>query len=106
MNNNEVIDNNIVDLKVGIDLAHDLKNDILEEYASNRIKKLDSNRNIYEIVPINNVIDSYVIDLALFINISIIVDERESKDYFRGRLISIMNLFPYLKERPDLAKYF
>ena len=103
MNVEEIINNDIMDLKVGMELAENINNDIVKDYAINRIERLNNNIEIYKTVSINNVVDSYVVDLALFINISHIVNDRESKDYFKGKLSTIMKSFPYLKEKRKLV---
>ena len=69
MNVEEIINNDIMDLKVGMELAENINNDIVKDYAINRIERLNNNIEIYKTVSINNVVDSYVVDLALFINI-------------------------------------
>ena len=76
MNVEEIINNDIMDLKVGMELAENINNDIVKDYAINRIERLNNNIEIYKTVSINNVVDSYVVDLALFINISHIVNDR------------------------------
>ncbi len=103
MNNTEVVINTMKDLKMGYDLALLVNNDILKDYVQNRIKDLEKNRAIYQYVSTITLVNSYLVDLSLFINISHVVNEVESRDYFKRRLISIIKAFPELKERRDLA---
>lgn len=103
MSNSDVINNTIVDLKAGYDLALVIGNDFLKDYAMNRLKEVKDNKDIYNYVSTITLVNSYLVDLALFINISNIVDNTDSKNYFRGRLISIVNLYPELRNRSDLV---
>ena len=103
MSSGDVINNTIIDLKEGYDLALLVGNDFLKDYAINRLKEVKENKDMYNYVSTITLINSYLIDLALFINISNIVGNDDRKNYFRGRLISIVNLYPELKNRSDLV---
>lgn len=102
MNHNEMVNYIVADLQMGYDLALLVNNDILKDYVKNRLKDVKENQKIYQYVSLSTLVDSYVVDLSLFINISNVVHEVESKDYFKSRLITLMRKFPYLKERRDL----
>lgn len=103
MDNTEVVKNTMKDLKVGYDLALMVNNDILKDYVQNRMSDIEKSKENYQYVSTMTLVNSYVVDLSLFINISNVVKEVESRDYFKGRLISIMKFFPELKDRRDLA---
>lgn len=102
MNNTDVLNNNIIDLKVGIDLAEIANNDGLKKYADDRIKKIMNDSDISQLIPIDILVDSYVIDLVLFLKSSNIFNDSESKDYFRGKLMELVDKFPYLGNRDDI----
>ncbi len=103
MNNIGVLNRIVTDLKVAYSLAEDISNNYLKSYVDNRLNIISTNEKVYQYSSINTLVESYIIDLQLFINISIIVNDSESKDYFKGRLMDIMNIFPYLKSRNDLV---
>lgn len=103
MNNIGVLNRIVTDLKVAYSLAEDISNNYLKSYVDNRLNIISTNEKVYQYSSINTLVESYIIDLQLFINISIIVNDSESKDYFKGRLMDTMNIFPYLKSRTDLV---
>lgn len=103
MNVSEIINNDIMDLKVGVELADDISNDILKDYALNRIDTLQSNTQLYYSVDISSVVDSYVVDLTLFISVSNIINDSESRDYFKGKLSNLMKFYPELKTKRELV---
>ena len=88
MSHNEMVNCIVADLKMGYDLALLVNNDILKDYVKNRLKDVKENQEIYQYVSLSTLVDSYVVDLSLFINISNIVHEVENKDYFKSRLIN------------------
>ncbi len=102
MSNTEILNNNIIDLKVGIDLAEIANNDGLKKYANDRISSIMSDSDINQLLPSDILVDSYVIDLILFLKSSNIFKDKESKDYFRGKLLDLIDKFPYLRERDDI----
>lgn len=105
MSNTEILNNNIIDLKVGIDLAEITNNGDLKKYAYDRIKYIISDSNINQSVYFEVLVDSYVIDLVLFLQSSNILRDKESKDYFKGRLFDLIDKFPYLRDREDISRF-
>ncbi len=103
MDKTEILNNNISDLNIGYDLACQLENDNLKRYTIDRLKGMNKHMSLYQQTDILLLVNSYVIDLVLFINVSNISKKIEENDYFKGRLMSIMNIFPDLKRRKDLT---
>lgn len=106
MESSELVNCMVVDLKVGKDLAELANHDILKDYIQNRFQEIYEIKNSSKEIPISLLVDSYVIDLTLFISISSIIYEIESKDYFKGRLMDLIKSFPELKRRKDLTNLF
>ncbi len=104
MDKNKIINDNINDLNIGYDLASIINNTNLKKYTIDRLKSINNNINLYQHSNILLLVNSYVIDLVLFINISNISKSIEEKDYFKGRLVDLMNIFPELKKRKDLIE--
>lgn len=104
MSNTDIMNNNIIDLKVGIDFAEVANNDVLKDYATKRINKIMADTDICQLLPLDIFIDSYVVDLVLFLKSSKILEDKESSDYFKGRLLDIVNQFPYLREKEDIKE--
>lgn len=102
MNKTEILNSNINDLNIGYDLACQLKNDNLKKYTIDRLKGMNEHMNLYQQTDILLLVNSYIIDIVLFINVSNISKKVEEKDYFKGRLMFVMNIFPDLKKRKDL----
>jgi len=103
MTSMEVIDNTIIDLKVGLNFAGLVGNDFLKEYVENRIMDIDKNKETYNYVSDITLVNSYVVDLVLFINVSNIVNDIDNKSYFKERLMSIVKLYPELRNRRDVV---
>lgn len=103
MDNTEIVTKTIEDLKVGYKVALLVNNDILKDYVQNRMKSLEKNKAIYQNASTDTLVNSYLVDLSLFINICYAVNEVESRDYFKSRLIYIVRAFPELKNRGDLS---
>lgn len=103
MDKNELLNNNINDLNIAHAIATDIKNDSLKKYTIDRLKSMNENLEIFQNTDISLLVDSYVIDIVLLINVSKISNMMEEKDYFKGRLMDLMNKFPNLKERQDLV---
>lgn len=102
MSNTEILNNNIIDLKVGIDFAEIANNDDLKKYANDRINSIMSDSDINQLIPSDILVDSYVVDLILFLKSSNIFKDNESKDYFKSKLLELASKFPRLKEREDI----
>lgn len=102
MNNTDILNKNIIDLKVGIDFAEVANNDNLKDYAKQRIDKIMSDAEISQFLPVDILVDSYVVDLVLFLKSSNILNDKESKEYFRARLSDLIDSFSYLNNRDDL----
>lgn len=106
MKNFQLVDSMIIDLKVAEELANLIHHDDLKGYVENRFREIEESKDLYEQIDISLLVDSYVIDLVLFIHASSLTDEIESKDYFKGRLMDLMKCFPDLKVREDLMDLF
>ena len=86
MDKAKIIENNIIDLKIGLELAEIAENDFLKNYSENRILSFnESNEYLSE----SDFAKAYAIDLVLFINISSIINDLDNKDYFKSRLIDL-----------------
>ncbi|MCI8547924.1 MAG: hypothetical protein HFJ38_03435 [Bacilli bacterium] len=103
MDKNELLNNNINDLNIAHAIATDIKNDSLKKYTIDRLKSMNENLNLFQNTDISLLVDSYIIDITLLINVSKISNMIEEKDYFKSKLIDLMNKFPNLKERKDLV---
>lgn len=103
MDKTEILNSNISDLNIGYELACQIKNDNLKRYTIDRLKGMNEHMNLYQQTDILLLVNSYVIDIVLFINVSNISKKTEEKDYFKGRLMNIINIFPDLKARKDLT---
>ena len=80
MDKAKIIENNIIDLKIGLELAEIAENDFLKNYSENRILSFnESNEYLSE----SDFAKAYAIDLVLFINISSIINDLDNKDYFK-----------------------
>ena len=80
MDKAKIIENNIIDLKMGLELAEIAENDFLKNYSENRILSFnESNEYLSE----SDFAKAYAIDLVLFINISSIINDLDNKDYFK-----------------------
>ena len=80
MDKAKIIENNIIDLKIGLELAEIAENDFLKNYSENRILSFnESNEYLSE----SDFAKAYAIDLVLFINISNIINDLDNKDYFK-----------------------
>ena len=80
MDKAKIIENNITDLKMGLELAEIAENDFLKNYSENRILSFnESNEYLSE----SDFAKAYAIDLVLFINISSIINDLDNKDYFK-----------------------
>lgn len=78
MDKAKIIENNITDLKMGLELAEIAENDFLKNYSENRILSFnESNEYLSE----SDFAKAYAIDLVLFINISSIINDLDNKDY-------------------------
>lgn len=104
MNNRNVLNNNLIDLKVGIDLAEYFDNMSLKKYSQDRVEKVMGYLDVCDFISNNLLVDSYVVDLVLFVRLSILFGDLESKDYFKGRLIDLINVFPNLNSRDDIKE--
>ena len=104
MNNRNVLNNNLIDLKVGIDLAENFDNTSLKTYSQDRVKKVMGYLDVCDFISNNLLVDSYVVDLVLFVRLSILFGDLESKDYFKGRLIDLINVYPDLNSRDDIKE--
>ena len=102
MSNEDVLNSNLKDLNIAFDLAEDTNNAALKSYISNRLELLEKNKKMYQYVTINTLVDSYIIDLELFINVSMLINDIESKDYFKSRIIEMIKEFSYLGNRRDI----
>ena len=91
MDKAKIIENNITDLKMGLELAEIAENDFLKNYSENRI--LSFNESLSE----SDFAKAYAIDLVLFINISSIINDLDNKDYFKSRLIDLASYYPEIK---------
>ena len=102
MNVNDVLNLNVEDLKMAYEIAKEEGNDTLKKYILNRLELIEKNKEIYQYISINTLVDSYVIDLELFLNVSTIIKDIESKDYFKNRIVNMINKFKYLINRRDV----
>mgnify|MGYP004692275975 FL=1 len=94
MDKAKIIENNIIDLKMGLELAEIAENDFLKNYSENRILSFnESNEYLSE----SDFAKAYAIDLVLFINISSIINDLDNKDYFKSRLIDLASYYPEIK---------
>ena len=94
MDKAKIIENNITDLKMGLELAEIAENDFLKNYSENRILSFnESNEYLSE----SDFAKAYAIDLVLFINISSIINDLDNKDYFKSRLIDLASYYPEIK---------
>lgn len=104
MNKQEILDRNITDINIGYEMATNINNDTLKKYTIDRLKSMNNNMTLYKNTDLSLLVDSYIIDLIMLINISNITFLIEEKDYFKSRIIDLMNYFPYLKKRTDLIE--
>ena len=76
MDKAKIIENNITDLKMGLELAEIAENDFLKNYSENRILSFnESNEYLSE----SDFAKAYAIDLVLFINISSIINDLDKQ---------------------------
>ncbi len=87
MDKNELLNNNINDLNIAHAIATDIKNDSLKKYTIDRLKSMNENLNLFQNTDISLLVDSYIIDITLLINVSKISNMIEEKDYFKSKLI-------------------
>ena len=97
MDKAKIIENNITDLKMGLELAEIAENDFLKNYSENRI--LSFNEYLSE----SDFAKAYAIDLVLFINISSIINDLDNKDYFKSRLIDLASYYPEIKAEDGVS---
>ncbi len=101
MDKAKIIENNIIDLKIGLELAEIAENDFLKNYSENRI--------FYHLMKVTNIYlnlifaKAYAIDLVLFINISSIINDLDNKDYFKSRLIDLASYYPEIKSEDGVS---
>ena len=101
MDKAKIIENNITDLKMGLELAEIAENDFLKNYSENRILSFnESNEYLSE----SDFAKAYAIDLVLFINISSIINDLDNKDYFKSRLIDLASYYPEIKAEHGLSE--
>ncbi len=103
MNTDSVLKRNLADLNMAHNLASIYNNEDLKNYVNKRINNINKNYNLYSYLSINNAVDSYAIDLQLFIRISDITHDLDSKDFYKSRLIDLFKNFDYLKSKEDLS---
>ena len=100
MDKAKIIENNITDLKMGLELAEIAENDFLKNYSENRILSFnESNEYLSE----SDFAKAYAIDLVLFINISSIINDLDNKDYFKSRLIDLASYYPEIKAEDGVS---
>ena len=100
MDKAKIIENNIIDLKIGLELAEIAENDFLKNYSENRILSFnESNEYLSE----SDIAKAYAIDLVLFINISNIINDLDNKDYFKSRLIDLASYYPEIKSEDGVS---
>lgn len=100
MDKAKIIENNIIDLKMGLELAEIAENDFLKNYSENRILSFnESNEYLSE----SDFAKAYAIDLVLFINISSIINDLDNKDYFKSRLIDLAIYYPEIKAEDGVS---
>ncbi len=100
MDKAKIIENNIIDLKIGLELAEIAENDFLKNYSENRILSFnESNEYLSE----SDFAKAYAIDLVLFINISNIINDLDNKDYFKSRLIDLVSYYPEIKSEDGVS---
>lgn len=100
MDKAKIIENNIIDLKIGLELAEIAENDFLKNYSENRILSFnESNEYLSE----SDFAKAYAIDLVLFINISNIINDLDNKDYFKSRLIDLASYYPEIKAEDGVS---
>ena len=100
MDKAKIIENNITDLKMGLELAEIAENDFLKNYSENRILSFnESNEYLSE----SDFAKAYAIDLVLFINISNIINDLDNKDYFKSRLIDLASYYPEIKSEDGVG---
>ena len=100
MDKAKIIENNITDLKMGLELAEIAENDFLKNYSENRILSFnESNEYLSE----SDFAKAYAIDLVLFINISSIINDLDNKDYFKSRLIDLASYYPEIKAEDEVG---
>ncbi len=103
MKTDDILKRNMSDLRMASSLAKDSENKSFSNYIDNRINNINENASLYKYVNINTIVDSYVVDLQLFIRISNLLHDIESKDFYKSRLIDVIKNFDYLKSRKDLS---
>lgn len=103
MSIDNVLKNNLDDLNMAKNLAGSYNNKDLKDYVDGRIDSINKNKGLYKFLDANSAVDSYVIDLQLFIRVSDIIHDIDSKDFYKSRLIDIIKKFDYLKNRKDLV---
>lgn len=100
MDKAKIIENNIIDLKIGLELAEIAENDFLKNYSENRILSFnESNEYLSE----SDFAKAYAIDLVLFINISSIINDLDNKDYFKSRLIDLASYYPEINAEDGVS---
>ncbi len=104
MDINKILENNVNDLNMALNLAEESSNDTLRKYVQERLQSIRNNQGIYQFISVNSVVDSYIVDLELFYNLSSIVKDIDSKDYFKSKIIEMIKNFPYLSKRSSLEK--
>ena len=96
MDKAKIIENNIIDLKIGLELAEIAENDFLKNYSENRILSFNESNE-------SDFAKAYAIDLVLFINISNIINDLDNKDYFKSRLIDLASYYPEIKSEDGVS---
>ena len=71
MDINKILENNVNDLNMALNLAEESSNDTLRKYVQERLQSIRNNQGIYQFISVNSVVDSYIVDLELFYNLSL-----------------------------------
>ena len=104
MDIDDILKRNEEDLLIALSLAENIKNTSFKKYINDRIDFLNTYSNIFRLASLNLVIESYFIDLELFLKICNIVGEKKLKRYYKNNAITILEMFPNLKIRDDILQ--
>ena len=106
MDKNELLNNNINDLNIAHAIATDIKNDSLKKYTIDRLKSMNENLNLFQNTDISLLVDSYIIDITLLINVSKISNMIEGSCSPKSPINLFRNIFSIICNNNSSLRLF
>ena len=101
MDAKKLLEENIVDLRVGTNLVKLSDNKDLESYMIERYQAVNENL-ANEYGDEYFLAEFYAIDLVLLVQVSIILNREDAINYFKSRLNILGENYPFITEREDV----